>query len=79
MVSKFPQMGSSIFSEMSQLAAHYQAINLSQGFPDFSIDDRLKMHLAQAAQSHFHQYVPMAGYGPLLERLATLSTIWSPD
>ena len=37
MVSKFPQMGSSIFSEMSQLAMHYNAINLSQGFPDFPI------------------------------------------
>lgn len=73
MVSKFPQMGSSIFSEMSQLAAQYNAINLSQGFPDFPTDDRLKLHLAQAAQSHFHQYVPMAGYGPLLERLATLT------
>ncbi len=33
--SKLPQLGTTIFTQMSALAQQHQAINLSQGFPDF--------------------------------------------
>jgi hypothetical protein len=38
--SKLPKVGTTIFSQMSQLAARHQAINLSQGFPDFRLEIR---------------------------------------
>jgi len=39
--SKLPQVGTTIFTVMSSLASEHQAINLSQGFPDFSLDEKL--------------------------------------
>ena len=33
--SKLPRVGTTIFSTMSKLAMEHNAINLSQGFPDF--------------------------------------------
>lgn len=39
--SKLPQVGTTIFTVMSQLANEHQAINLSQGFPDFKSDEEL--------------------------------------
>jgi methionine aminotransferase len=73
MQSKLPQVGTSIFSVMSQLAVEHQAINLSQGFPNFAVDLRLRDCLSRWAQSDQHQYAPMSGYPPLLERLARLT------
>ncbi len=73
MQSKLPQVGTSIFSVMSQLATEHQAINLSQGFPNFAVDHRLRDCLSRWAQSDQHQYAPMSGYPPLLERLARLT------
>lgn len=73
MQSKLPQVGTSIFSVMSQLAVEHKAINLSQGFPNFAVDLRLRDCLSRWAQSDQHQYAPMSGYPPLLERLARLT------
>lgn len=72
-MSKLPHIGSSIFSVMSQLATQHQAINLAQGFPDFGVDSRLKEIAAQCALEEIHQYQPMAGYTPLLEKIAELT------
>jgi methionine aminotransferase len=58
---------------MSQLATDYKAINLSQGFPNFPVDDRLKNLVAQWSQKEIHQYLPMAGFPPLLEKITTLT------
>ncbi|GAA4061798.1 pyridoxal phosphate-dependent aminotransferase [Flavobacterium cheonanense] len=58
---------------MSQLAADYKAINLSQGFPNFPVDERLKNLVAQWSKKEIHQYLPMAGFPPLLEKIATLT------
>ena len=41
MQSKLPNIGTSIFTVMSKMAAEYNAINLSQGFPNFPVDNRL--------------------------------------
>ncbi len=72
-MSKLPHIGTSIFTVMSQLAAEHNAINLSQGFPNFSVDERLTTIVARLVKDNVHQYAPMAGYLPLLEKLATLT------
>lgn len=72
-MSKLPHITTSIFSIMSQLAADYKAINLSQGFPNFPVDERLKNLVSQWSKKEIHQYLPMAGFPPLLEKIATLT------
>jgi methionine transaminase len=72
-MSKFPHIDSSIFSIMSQMANEHKAINLSQGFPNFPVDSRLKDLVSKWAQEEIHQYLPMAGYEPLLRKIARLT------
>jgi methionine aminotransferase len=59
--SRFPHMGTTIFTVMSRLAAECGAVNLSQGFPDFQAEpvlfDALHRHLLAGR----NQYPPMAG------------------
>ncbi|GEP50511.1 aminotransferase [Flavobacterium noncentrifugens] len=72
-MSKFPDSGESIFTTMSKMANEYQAINLSQGFPDFPADEKLTNIVAKIAKQNIHQYLPFSGYLPLLEKIATLT------
>lgn len=72
-MSKLPQVGTTIFSTMSKMAMDYQAINLSQGFPNFPVDERLTELLKETASENTHQYVPMAGLPALLEEIAKLT------
>lgn len=58
---------------MSQLAKEHNAINLSQGFPNFPVEKRLKNSLAFWAKEEVHQYLPMAGFPPLLDKIAALT------
>ena len=62
-----------IFSEMSALAAKHNAVNLSQGFPDYEIDDRLKKMLSDATENGFNQYAPLQGNPKLIENLVTFN------
>lgn len=71
-MSKLPNIGTSIFTVMSKMAAEYNAINLSQGFPNFTVDERLTNIVARLAKENVHQYTPMSGYPPLLLKIATL-------
>ncbi len=68
--SKLPNLGTTIFTQMSALAQAHQAINLSQGFPDFDgphyLQARLAYHVAQGA----NQYAPMTGVQALREAIA---------
>ena len=73
MISKFPESGESIFSTMSKMANDFQAINLSQGFPNFSVDEKLTDIVAQIAKQNIHQYLPFSGHSPLLEKIAALT------
>jgi len=59
--SKLPEVGTSIFSVMSALANEEEAINLSQGFPDFPIDVNLKKKVIEALAAEQVQYAPMPG------------------
>ena len=68
--SKLPDVGTSIFTVMSQLAVEHGAVNLGQGFPDFPMDHALTDLVAKAMSDNFNQYSPMAGNALLRERLA---------
>jgi methionine aminotransferase len=74
-MSKLPNTGTSIFTTMSKLAAKYNAINLSQGFPNFPVDSRLTDIVVRISKENVHQYMPSAGYPPLLEKIARLVNI----
>lgn len=71
-MSKLPNISTSIFTVMSKMAAEYNAINLSQGFPNFPVDEKLTDIVAKLAKENVHQYTPMSGYPPLLSKIATL-------
>lgn len=58
-----------IFSEMTALALKNEAVNLSQGFPDYEIDERLKKLLCEGTEKNFNQYAPLAGNPLLIENL----------
>ena len=68
--SKLPNLGTTIFTVMSQLATETGAINLSQGFPSFDPPDalinRIQWHLHNGA----NQYAPMPGVPSLREAIA---------
>lgn len=68
--SKLPNVGTTIFTVMSQLAAEQQAINLGQGFPDFNPDSRLLAMVSEAMASGHNQYPPMPGIAALREEIA---------
>ncbi len=68
--SKLPSTGVSIFATMSRLAAEHQAINLSQGFPDFDCAPDLVEAVARSLRDGHNQYAPMPGLPALREALA---------
>ncbi len=63
----------SIFSEMTALAQKFDAVNLSQGFPDYEIDERLQRLLFEGTSKGFNQYAPMNGLPILLDNIVTLN------
>lgn len=69
-VSKLPGVGTTIFTEMSRLAAQAGAINLGQGFPDFDPPERLRELVAVHLAAGRNQYAPMAGLPSLCEGIA---------
>ena len=72
LTSKLPNVGTTIFSVMSKMANDYNAINLSQGFPNFPIDPILVELLKQKASENIHQYNPMAGNPNLMNEIGLL-------
>jgi methionine transaminase len=68
--SKLPNVGTNIFTVMSQLAVQSGAVNLGQGFPDFMMSEELVELVNKAMKSGMNQYTHMAGFPPLRERLA---------
>jgi len=59
--SKLPNVGTTIFTTMSNMAAEFKAINLSQGFPDFPVPDPLLKLLSKYIDQGMNQYPPMIG------------------
>ncbi|HEV3104528.1 MAG TPA: pyridoxal phosphate-dependent aminotransferase [Trinickia sp.] len=68
--SKLPDVGTTIFTVIGQLAAEYEALNLSQGAPNFAPDPKLVEGVSAAMREGHNQYSPMAGIGALREALA---------
>ena len=70
LASRLPQVGTTIFSVMSSLAAKHGAVNLGQGFPDFDCDPRLVHEVSAAMEAGHNQYSPMAGVPALRQAIA---------
>jgi len=70
LISKLPNVGTTIFTTMSQLAAEVGAINLSQGFPDFDGPQALREAVTRAVMDGRNQYAPMTGLPALREQVA---------
>ena len=68
--SKLPRVGTTIFTIMSRLAAEHDAINLSQGFPDFDCAPELRALVTRYIGAGLNQYPPMAGVPALREAIA---------
>lgn len=71
-MSKLPHVGTTIFTVMSKLANETNAINLSQGFPNFPVDPKLLDIYQQKLSENVHQYAPMPGLPRLLSEISTL-------
>src|ERR1700759_51926 len=69
-VSKLPQVGTTIFTIMSALAQELGAVNLSQGFPDYDTSPELIKLVNEAMKKGYNQYAPMAGFMPLREEIS---------
>lgn len=59
--SKLPKVETSIFSVMSKLAIEHNALNISQGFPDYDCADKLKELVSKSMKEGNNQYAPMPG------------------
>lgn len=59
--SKLPDVGTTIFTIMSQLSVEHNAINLGQGFPEFNPDEQLLDLVNEAMRAGHNQYAPMPG------------------
>lgn len=70
LISKLPDSGTTIFTVMSALAVQHNAINLSQGFPDYDGPLALREALARNVMRANNQYAPMAGVMVLREQIA---------
>lgn len=69
LISKLPQVGTTIFTVVSALANEKKAVNLGQGFPDFNCDPDLVNAVSDAMKAGCNQYPPMAGAAPLREEI----------
>lgn len=68
--SKLPKIGESIFATMTKMANDYNAINLSQGFPDFNCSEELLERVAYYQSKGYNQYAPMPGVLSLRRKIS---------
>ncbi len=68
LLSKLPDVGTTIFTVMSRRARELGALNLGQGFPDYDIDPRIAQLVTAAMTAGHNQYAPMEGTLGLRER-----------
>ena len=82
MQSKLPNLGTNIFTVMSQLASQHKAVNMGQGFSDFMPPKRLIDALGRAANAGINQYAMMTGTPDLRHAIAGMVERcygWRPD
>lgn len=70
MAQRVQRFGATIFSEMTNLAREYDAINLGQGFPDFAAPDFIKQAAVDALMADVNQYAPAIGRKRLRQAIA---------
>ncbi|MBT9506777.1 pyridoxal phosphate-dependent aminotransferase [Rhodoferax sp.] len=70
LTSRLPNVGTTIFTVMSTLAAEKNAVNLGQGFPDFNCDPKLVDVVTDAMKQGLNQYPPMTGVPVLRDAIA---------
>lgn len=68
--AKIPNVKTSVFAVMSAEAEKYNAINLSQGYPDFSVSEELIGFVNKYMKEGYNQYAPMPGIKSLREELS---------
>jgi len=68
---KIDQFSDSVIRRMTRIANKYEAINLSQGFPDFDPPEELKEALKEVAEGSIHQYSVTWGAQNFREALAS--------
>src|ERR1700761_4060297 len=83
-ISKLPQVGTTIFTVMSALASELGAVNLSQGFPDYDTSPELIELVNKAMKNGYNQYAPMAGIMSLREEISRQTeklygAVYNPD
>ena len=79
-ISKLPNVGTTIFATMSNLATKEGAINLGQGYPNFDCPEELRAMIVHYLNNGKNQYAPMIGLPVLLDRLAEkMNTIYGCD
>ena len=83
-ISKLPNITTTIFTVMGTLAKKHHALNLSQGFPDFESDPKLIELVSRAMEKGYNQYSPMQGIISLREQIALkfdslYSSTYNPD
>ncbi|GAB5496100.1 MAG: methionine aminotransferase [Phycisphaerales bacterium] len=71
---RFRPFGTTIFAEMSRLALEHNAVNLSQGFPDFDGPDFVKLAAVDAINAGHNQYARSPGVPPLAEAISNRFT-----
>ena len=78
--TKLPEVGTTIFTVMSALAAEKGAVNLGQGFPDFDCDPLLIDEVTDAMKQGLNQYPPMTGVLVLRDAIALkIKTLYGRD
>lgn len=70
MKSKLPDVGTTIFAIMTKMATDHDAINLSQGYPDFPIAEKMVEYVQEGMRKGFNQYSPMPGLPMLRHAIA---------
>lgn len=71
LISKLPNCPSSIFTIIGKMAREHNALNLSQGFPNFETDPQLIELVSEAMRKGANQYAPMEGIYSLREVIST--------
>jgi len=71
---RFDHIGESVIRQMTRLSIQHDAVNLSQGFPDFPPPASVLQAAVDAIQGGLNQYTITWGYPPLRQKLAELYT-----
>jgi methionine aminotransferase len=70
LISRLPEVGTSIFTVMSKMALEHGALNLSQGFPDFPVSEKIVELIYANLKAGNNQYAPMPGVPALRNTIA---------